>query len=374
MRDRRARSRATPLLIALGVVAALVLTAPPALAVTPNITTLTPNHGVPGTPVTITGSGFNNPPVTIVEFRSGLGNVGAPFVIVSDTTITTAVPCGAHTGNVTVINATSGGSENFSVDPAQAPTVTSFSPTVGVAGVTSVAITGTNLCGATGVTFNTRSATSFTVDSGTRITTTVPAGATTGKIAVTTPVSTGVSSADFTVLAGPTVTAFAPTSGRAGSSVSVSGSGFTGATAVSFGGTSATEFTVDSDTQMSATVPDGAGTGSISVVGPGGTSESSADFTVIHAREVSLTLTGKKGKGTIEVVDGFAGCASEVPVRLQHLEEHKWHAVAGLLTRSNGSFSAAGLVDPGKYRAVAKKVTLLSGDVCLKKISHVAKK
>ncbi len=366
--------KAARLTAALGVVATLVVTAPPAIALTPFIASLSPDNGAPGTPVTITGSNFDNPPVTIVEFRSAAVDVSAPFVIVSNTTITTAVPCGAQTGNVTVINATSGGSKDFTVALAGAPTVASFSPTLGAMGVTDVVITGTNFCNATGVTFNSTSATSFAVDSGTQITVTVPSGATTGKIAVTTPVSTGISSTDFTVLAEPDVTAFAPTRGVVGSLVAVSGSGFTGATAVRFGAIPATTFMVVSDAQITVTVPDGAGTGPISVVGPAGTSVSSADFTVKHAREVSLTLTGKKGKGKIRVVDGFAGCASEVPVRLQHLEDHQWHAVAVLLTRVNGSFRAGGLVDPGKYRAIARKATLLSGDVCLKRISHVAKK
>lgn len=67
-----------------------------------------------------------------------------------------------------------------------------------------------------------------------------------------------------------TVTNFNPTSGYTGTTVVITGTNFTGATAVSFGGTVATSFTVDSDTQITAIV--GAGTsGNVSVTSPVGT-------------------------------------------------------------------------------------------------------
>ena len=77
----------------------------------------------------------------------------------------------------------------------------------------------------------------------------------------------------------PALTAFAPTSGSAGTSVTITGSDLTGATAVRFNGTTAS-FSVSSDTQISATVPAGAATGPISVTTPSGTATSSASFTV----------------------------------------------------------------------------------------------
>ena len=55
----------------------------------------------------------------------------------------------------------------------------------------------------------------------------------------------------------PTVDSFNPTSGPEGTIVTITGTGFTGATAVTFNGTSAS-FTVDSDVQITATVPVGA--------------------------------------------------------------------------------------------------------------------
>lgn len=81
-----------------------------------------------------------------------------------------------------------------------APTISSFSPTTGAVGAT-VTITGTNLTGAT-VKFNGVSAVTSAV-SATSITCTVPTGATTGKVSVTTTGGTATSAADFTVAAAP---------------------------------------------------------------------------------------------------------------------------------------------------------------------------
>ena len=121
------------------------------------------------------------------------------------------------------------------------PTVTSFSPTSGAVG-TSVTITGTNLTGAASVKFNGTAATSFTVNSSTQITTTVPSGATTGTISVTTPSGTGTSSTSFTITtSGPTITSVSPTGASDGTTVTISGVNFGSAQGtVTFGSASAT--------------------------------------------------------------------------------------------------------------------------------------
>ena len=117
------------------------------------------------------------------------------------------------------------------------------------------------LHGATAVAFN-GTAAAFTVNSAIKITATVPAGATTGKIGVTTPAGSAISSANFAVAA--TITSFSPTSGAPGTHVTITGSAFTGATAAKFNGVAAA-FTVNSSTQITATVPATANTGPISV-------------------------------------------------------------------------------------------------------------
>lgn len=85
----------------------------------------------------------------------------------------------------------------------------------------------------------------------------------------------------------PLVTGVSPDSAVAGdgAQVTVRGCGFTGATAVSFGGVAATGFTVVADDRMTVTVPAGAGSVDVRVTGPTGTSatRSAAGFTYLDA-------------------------------------------------------------------------------------------
>ena len=77
---------------------------------------------------------------------------------------------------------------------------------------------------------------------------------------------------------GPFV-AFVRNSGRVGSNVQILGQGFTGTTGVSFNGTTAS-FAVKSDTYLTATVPQGATTGFVTVTTPSGTLQSNVMFQV----------------------------------------------------------------------------------------------
>ena len=72
-----------------------------------------------------------------------------------------------------------------------------------------------------------------------------------------------------------------PTSRKVGARVAILGYGLTGTTTVTFNGTTAA-FTVVSDTQITASVPIGATTGTVQVTGPGGTLNSNVPFRVTH--------------------------------------------------------------------------------------------
>jgi hypothetical protein len=281
--------------LAIGLVL-VVVTALPASASA--ITSFTPVCGVVGTTVTLTGTGFTN--MTGVTFGAGgpSATQAAVFQFVNDTTATAQVPPGASTGRVRVevpaVNDTASAAD-FIVAPAAAATITSFAPMSGAVGAT-VVITGTNFCGTTGVTFNATAATTFTVDSETQITATVPTGATTGPLHVTTPNGTVDSATNFTVTGTATIMSFAPTSGPVGTSVVITGTNLTGATSVMFNTTAATSYVVDSATQITATVPTGATTGPLHVTTPSGTVDSATNFSVTG----TVTGTGT-GTGTATI-------------------------------------------------------------------------
>ncbi|MGA8152256.1 MAG: choice-of-anchor tandem repeat GloVer-containing protein [Terriglobales bacterium] len=86
----------------------------------------------------------------------------------------------------------------------------------------------------------------------------------------------------FVLSAGLTPFAAAlPNSGKAGKTIKILGQGFTSATAVFFNGAPAS-FTVQSDTYLTATVPAGATTGSISVTTTGGLLTTNKQFRVLE--------------------------------------------------------------------------------------------
>jgi uncharacterized repeat protein (TIGR03803 family) len=140
-----------------------------------------------------------------------------------------------------------------------------------------IQILGQGFTGATNVSFNGVS-TTFSVVSDTYLTATVPDGATNGLVTVKTPGGALTSNKVFRVT--PAILSFSPTSGPVGTPVTITGTSFTGATKVTFGGVKATTFSVDSDTQITANVPTGAKTGKIAITTPGGTATSKNVFTV----------------------------------------------------------------------------------------------
>src|SRR5205807_9998485 len=166
-------------------------------------------------------------------------------------------------------------------------------PPVGAIGST-VVITGTNFTDVLEVTFDGEDA-DFTVNSPTQITATVPDLATSGPVEVVTLGGTAVSPGEFTV-APPAIAGFSPTAGAVGSQVVITGTNFTGALLVLFNGEPVLPsipgsifnpvpdlegFTVDSPGQITVhAVPDGATTGPIIVLTPGGVAVSSTNFTV----------------------------------------------------------------------------------------------
>jgi len=273
----------------------------------PSITSFTPASGLVGTQVTITGSSFSG--ATSVKFN---GTMASTYFVDSSTQIRATVPTGATTGtiSVTTSSGTSSSFSSFTVIP-PAPVISSFNPASGPVG-TVVTITGSNFAGASSVQFNGTAAATYTVDSASQITVTLPAGATNGKINVTTAGGTAQSATDYTVIPPPTIASFNPTSGIIGSVVTITGTNLTGATSVKFNNVAASTYTVNSETEIVANVPSGAPTGKISVTTAGGTVLSADDFTVIPPPTVSSFTPASGLEGASVTITGsqFTGATS----------------------------------------------------------------
>ena len=163
----------------------------------PTVSSFSPASGGAGTQVLVAGTGFDGS--ASVKFNG----VSASSSVNSSTQITATLPANATSGpiGVTTTAGTATSADSFTVtgSTSPAPVVTGFSPAQGAIGA-AIMISGSNFTGANGVTFNTTVTSKFTVNNDGSIIVTVPTGATTGPISVTTPLGgTGTSSGSFTV-------------------------------------------------------------------------------------------------------------------------------------------------------------------------------
>jgi hypothetical protein len=236
----------------------------------PTITSFAPTSGANGTTVTINGTNLIN--VTTVFFG---GVAAASFQVLSDTVITAVVGSGA-TGAVSVsawdgVGALGGFTYILSGPPPPLAFL-SFTPNTGTQG-TNVIIKGQGLSATEAVTFGGVPAGNVIILSDTIIVATVTTGAS-GYVAVY--ATSGIDSLPgFTYVppvpppppANIVLNSFTPASGPTGTTITISGLHFTGATGVSFGDVPALTFTVVSDTQIIAIVGAGA-TGYVAVANP----------------------------------------------------------------------------------------------------------
>src|SRR5438094_621775 len=100
----------------------------------------------------------------------------------------------------------------------------------------------------------------------------------------------------------PVVGSFSPALGRPGTQVVINGSGFATATLVKFD-TAPADFTVASDTRMTATVPVDATIGPIRITNPTGTANTANDFLV--APRITGFSPARSATNMVVIVEGF---------------------------------------------------------------------
>ena len=252
-----------------------------------SITGFSPTFGSVGESVRIDGSGFTG--VTNVIFFS---NKSVRVVPTADTLINAVVPSGATTGPITVRKGATlvTTAADYTVIGLE-PYVTDFSPISG-AGGTVVTLNGVHFTGVTVAKFNGTNGTITQLTSDTQIKIFAPTGVSTGPISLTRSNLTFATSSNF--FAAASITSFSPGLGRLGTNVVITGKNFVGTTAVKFN-TVVASFMVDSNTQITATIPAGANTGLINVTAPGGQAFSSSNFVVLPTILGFSPVVGKPG-------------------------------------------------------------------------------
>jgi hypothetical protein len=245
----------------------------------PKVTSFAPAAAPVGATITVIGANLTG--ATAVTFA---GPVTVTPTAVLATSVKVAVPLGAVTGPVSVTNAAGTGTSAaaFKVQPK----ITGFSPDSVVAGHTDfITVTGTNLKAASGPLVIKVGA--FPVPTPTVPTPTasvvvfsLPPGATTGKISITTIDGTTTSATNLTVIQPPKVTSFSPPAAPVGAVITVNGANLIGVSTVNFTGPVSVSATAVVASSLKVIVPPFAMTGSIAVVNPAGIATSTAVFKV----------------------------------------------------------------------------------------------
>jgi hypothetical protein len=251
----------------------------------PTVTKVTPAKGplAGGTTVTIAGTNF----VTVTHVLFG-GFTSTTVHVTSPTKLTAKDPPGSGTVVVSVTTAFGTASKSSAFTYVPVPSITSLSRTGPVTGGNAVIITGTSFVTVTSVKFGTSTAKTFVVKSAGQLVATAPAHAA-GTVRVSVTAAGGTTPATTAdlyryITPPPVVTGISPTSGppTGGTTVTIIGTGLTGATKVFFG------------TSLGTVVSSNAGGTQLIVTSPPGTSGTSVLVRVMTPVGESPPVTAAK--------------------------------------------------------------------------------
>ena len=257
-----------------------------------------------GTLVTLQGSHFSS---ILADNHVLFQGITAAVLSATPSTITVRVPPGATTGTLQVITRDGVGRSVQKFVVYQPPLLTAVVPAEGKPGST-LTLTGDHFSPVAAhdtVWFNGVLAPVLHATA-TSLHVTVPAGATTGKVRVATVGGQAETAQAYAIWYPPTITAFSPVRGKAGTVVTIVGDhlGSAARTRVDFGGREA-QLVQATPTQLLVRVPIDAETGLLRVQTPGGSDTAGTAFTFIPAPVITsfapvqgsvgelVTLTGK---------------------------------------------------------------------------------
>ena len=268
----------------------------------PRIDSFSPSRGNVGTQVTIEGSGFYDPSGKVYLYFNGVKATQGS--VTADTQITAFVPAGASTGFITFTNSYGGGTSSayFYLNP----TITQF--TNRIATGQTLNIYGTSFLGVSSVSLA-GSPLSFSVLSGTNIQAVIPATAVDGPLAVTSPGGSYITPTNLLIV--PTINGFSPPGGGAGTVVTITGTGLSKATQVSFGTLVSPAITNINSMTVNAIVPVGVKSAPITVATVDGTNTTTALFYAPPSIDSFSPPSGSPGT-TITLVGRNFDSASQV--------------------------------------------------------------
>lgn len=269
-----------------------------------SITSVTPQAGSAGGGTTVQIKGVGLGSATAVNFGA---KPAQSFTVNSDSQITAISPSGS-VGNVVITVITASGSPivNFNYI-ANLPSLTSLSSQSGnISGGNSVVINGTNLLGATAVTFGGTPVTSFVVNSDTQITVVTPAKPEgPALVVVTTAAGQSLPNLSYIYVNSAIIS---PSSGpiSGGITVTITGTNLTGTSSVTFNGNPAISFNVVNSTTVTAVTPaQAAGVSSVRITTPTGVYTASFSYLSSPIIQSISPASGPLSGGTNVVISGY---------------------------------------------------------------------
>ena len=265
--------------------------------VAPEISGVSHLKGGPGMIITLSGKNFEN------TERVLFGNLAAEIISNTPDKLLVRIPEEATTDNLTV--ETEGGSDTYSekfiIIPK--PEITGLDKQSGRHDM-DVNITGNYFSDVSDVRFGNAPA-EFEIQSSNTIKTKIPSAAGSGKIYITGPGGTIESDKDFIIEGAPLISDFEPKSGSTGTEVLLTGLNLSGATKAYLGASELDVIQVQgTDTQLKVKIGTNPFAGKISVVTPGGTSETKTNFNIPGGVEI-ITVSPLAGlPGTIVTIVG----------------------------------------------------------------------